>query len=1199
METYPGMENLDQIVQYEQKLLRYARCTVQVHDMRIPSRDGETFHFAECHGRGGIGGGLPMVFIHGYGGSLCQYYRMMKFLVERWAGPLFFLDLPGMGASARKERMFKSPVEVERFFARRLRFWCDTILGKDQKFVLVAHSFGAYVGTAFAHTVKERVAAIVLLSPCFGFPKSRAHADSDKGLREHAIEYMMDVFEADGGPLATAKRLGWAGEFVFRKALRSRLSALPQGPELDAFVDHLAYMNCSLPVGTESALTSTFGHYLVTKAETPLIERVDFDVPLISFYGDNDWMDRQGGAYIGDIGVIPGCTHHMHLEFPRLVTRCIMYFLKHNLDDAKKGDLVGAGDEEGDEAVVVSGGGDGADVEVAEENREANGDGEERKAADSVDLQGRQQDEIKVRQDEGADDSDVDAQQPPLVLSSSEPALVSSRQGSKQLLTGEALAERNATVDTLSKLLRDGDEQAANAFLEQRTDSAELAVNSADIREFRRADKTYIPEETEVKQPKIAIEPKKAKSISSSTAVVDGDERRKSERAIIFKPILIIKFNTKQKRIIWCRLFCSVHAFRFFSGGGIGIPTSSSGSSSGASSSSFSLAATASYAANVVLFGGVGYLGKQAYDSQQEAERLQKLSSEARKKAEQSFSETSKLQRALQESERGLSSSKRELEAQNRSKTDVERKLSQAQKNLSDAEGVIKRLLPPPEEELEPEEAVKQRTRRAAAAKAKTAVEDLIGLSKSPDVGPSATLLKQLAGAKEKYLEIAGKADAGPGGAGVVLVEDPTEQTKFLQRVDLTLQEISAQLDALKKLEAAIQKRDKQLTEQRLTECETLLQHSTSNGAGGAVSKEVGHLKHLAELLLAPDKLLSELSLNHGNELALTSFAVADFVQAEEDSLQKLADSALMKEDSAKKEAWLRNRVLNRTQQLAESRKFFGVRLAEEVASFNEKFEVKALEKIGAAEREFEAAKRSDITLMRQEVEEAAKASYDEKLGAELAKTTQKLEDEKQSALTNYAMQAEEEMERQYCSTSFDEQGSPITSALTPLSEQEIDPVLRKMALSGIEKCGDKTLVRGQNEVTKSFDHTIRKWVIASFVEKPNSFWSHLYANVIGRVYSVERKDPAGAAAPAAASAAASGGSLETTLGCLNTAARFVDKGDLRSAILALEGVPESSFLREQIKPWLAEARSALCGELVLKAMQTRLQCLNVISHAA
>ncbi|CAD7946728.1 unnamed protein product [Amoebophrya sp. A25] len=327
-------EHQEKMRAYEETLLQYARCTVQVHDMRIPNRDGETFHFAECHGRGGVGGGLPMIMVHGYGGSLCQFYRMMRFLVERWAGPLYFLDLPGMGGSVRKDRMFQSPTEVEQFFGRRLRFWCDTVLGKDQQFVIVAHSFGAYVSTAFAHSVQERVAALILLSPCLGFPRSRAINESDKGIREHAIEYMMDAFDADGGPFATVKRFGWAGEFVMRRVLRQRLASLPE-EELNAVVDHLAFINCSATVGTESALTGVFGAYLVTKAATPLIERVDFKCPLISFYGDNDWMDRQGGAYIGDIGVIAGCTHHMHLEYPRLVTRCIMYFIKHNLDNVK------------------------------------------------------------------------------------------------------------------------------------------------------------------------------------------------------------------------------------------------------------------------------------------------------------------------------------------------------------------------------------------------------------------------------------------------------------------------------------------------------------------------------------------------------------------------------------------------------------------------------------------------------------------------------------------------------------------------------------------------------------------------------------------------------------------------------------------------------------------------------------------------
>ena len=127
--------------------------------------------------------------------------------------------------------------------------------------------------------------------------------------------------------------------------VRSRFASPPPDPEFEALLDYLVGINCECAPGTESGLFATFGHYLVTKADTPLIERVDFsaggpdgseqhgDIPVISFYGDADWMDRQGGAYIGDIGVIAGCTHHMHLEYPRLVTRCIMYFVKHNVDN--------------------------------------------------------------------------------------------------------------------------------------------------------------------------------------------------------------------------------------------------------------------------------------------------------------------------------------------------------------------------------------------------------------------------------------------------------------------------------------------------------------------------------------------------------------------------------------------------------------------------------------------------------------------------------------------------------------------------------------------------------------------------------------------------------------------------------------------------------------------------------------------------
>ncbi len=44
----PSDPGESQLATFEKRLLKHARCTVQIHDMRIPHRPGETFHFAEC-----------------------------------------------------------------------------------------------------------------------------------------------------------------------------------------------------------------------------------------------------------------------------------------------------------------------------------------------------------------------------------------------------------------------------------------------------------------------------------------------------------------------------------------------------------------------------------------------------------------------------------------------------------------------------------------------------------------------------------------------------------------------------------------------------------------------------------------------------------------------------------------------------------------------------------------------------------------------------------------------------------------------------------------------------------------------------------------------------------------------------------------------------------------------------------------------
>ena len=162
----------------------------QIKDFQLP-KPGETMHYCECRGEGEVGKGLPIVLVPGYAGGVGVFYRMLKFLIARWAGAIYVLDLPGQGCSERRERFFRGPEEVEHFFAKRMKYWLDAVIGSDKKVVIVAHSFGGYCMTAFADLHKENIAGLILLSPCFGFPKSRMPNEEEKGVRE---KFIVEIF---------------------------------------------------------------------------------------------------------------------------------------------------------------------------------------------------------------------------------------------------------------------------------------------------------------------------------------------------------------------------------------------------------------------------------------------------------------------------------------------------------------------------------------------------------------------------------------------------------------------------------------------------------------------------------------------------------------------------------------------------------------------------------------------------------------------------------------------------------------------------------------------------------------------------------------------------------------------------------------------------------------------------------------------
>jgi pimeloyl-ACP methyl ester carboxylesterase len=101
-----------------------------------------------------------IVLVHGYGGSGLIFYRLYTQLYEHYH--VVFLDLLGMGRSARPPFRANSTEEAENFFVNSLEKWREK-MGLDDM-ILCGHSFGGFVVGRYGAKYTNRVKKIVFLS---------------------------------------------------------------------------------------------------------------------------------------------------------------------------------------------------------------------------------------------------------------------------------------------------------------------------------------------------------------------------------------------------------------------------------------------------------------------------------------------------------------------------------------------------------------------------------------------------------------------------------------------------------------------------------------------------------------------------------------------------------------------------------------------------------------------------------------------------------------------------------------------------------------------------------------------------------------------------------------------------------------------------------------------------------------------------
>ncbi|EGR30718.1 hypothetical protein IMG5_124850 [Ichthyophthirius multifiliis] len=110
-----------------------------------------------------------IVLLHGYGNTSLSYYKMIKDLSFKF--DTYALDLLGMGLSSRPKYEINDIKETIEFFVESLELWRQKIKKQD-KLVLVGHSFGGYMALNYALKYPQNVENLILLSPMGATKKS-------------------------------------------------------------------------------------------------------------------------------------------------------------------------------------------------------------------------------------------------------------------------------------------------------------------------------------------------------------------------------------------------------------------------------------------------------------------------------------------------------------------------------------------------------------------------------------------------------------------------------------------------------------------------------------------------------------------------------------------------------------------------------------------------------------------------------------------------------------------------------------------------------------------------------------------------------------------------------------------------------------------------------------------------------------------
>lgn len=202
------------------------------------------------------------------------------------------------------------------------------------QFILLGHSFGGYLSTAYAIKYPQRVRALILADP-WGFPEkptNKTDVPMPMWVRivAKASQYV--------GPLGVLRATGTVGVRILkhlRPDFKRKYIHLLDDP--DAIYDYIYHANRLNPSGEAGfrAISEYFGF-----AKNPMIHRINKvsdNIPIWFVYGSRSWVDSEAGftsitlrqnSVSTSVKLITGAGHHVYADKPNEFNEYVKYIFE-------------------------------------------------------------------------------------------------------------------------------------------------------------------------------------------------------------------------------------------------------------------------------------------------------------------------------------------------------------------------------------------------------------------------------------------------------------------------------------------------------------------------------------------------------------------------------------------------------------------------------------------------------------------------------------------------------------------------------------------------------------------------------------------------------------------------------------------------------------------------------------------------------